>query len=128
MKAILAIHVVSSKIWPLHDKQNNKYHTMLTFDAENSVVCLELTPQSGKPWYGKEIIYENEQCFLAEYRQNNCGVDVFDVTDSVIAGKTLNFCFQDQVDNLDTISGYNVAQIVKFMLSIAKLHHLLKTK
>ena len=56
MKSILDKHSVPSKIWLLHDIHNNKFHTVLTFYLENKTVYLELTPQSGKPWYGKEII------------------------------------------------------------------------
>ena len=49
------------------------------------IVYLELTPQSSKPWYGKEIIYNSTQDFLAEYERNN--YDVSDVTDCIFIGE-----------------------------------------
>ena len=89
MKTLLANHDVSSKIWLLHDKQKGKFHTILTFYLEGKTVYLELTPQSGKPWYGREIIFDSEQSFVNEYKQNDS--DVIDVTDAVIIGKTPDF-------------------------------------
>ena len=89
MKSILDKHSVPSKIWLLHDIQNNKFHTVLTFSLESKTVYLELTPQSGKPWYGKEIIFDSEQSFVNEYKKNDC--DVIDVTDDVIIGKAPDF-------------------------------------
>ena len=41
-------------------KVNNKVHTILTFNVSDKTIYLELTPQSNKPYYGKEIIYNNE--------------------------------------------------------------------
>lgn len=89
MKAFLEEQDVSCKIWLLHNKQRNKMHTILTFYAENKVVYLELTPQSGKPWYGKEIIYDNEQGLLDEYKKNN--YEIVDVTECVIIGEAPEF-------------------------------------
>lgn len=89
MKSILDEHNVPSKIWLLHDIQNNKFHTVLTFFLENKTVYLELTPQSGKPWYGKEIVFDSEQSFIDEYSQNK--QEVSDVTDSVSIGKAPDF-------------------------------------
>ena len=89
MRFILNKHNVPSKIWLLHDKQKSKFHTVLTFYLEGKTVYLELTPQSGKPWYGKEIVFDSEQSFVNEYKKNNC--DVIDVTDAVIVGKTPDF-------------------------------------
>ena len=89
MKSILDKHRVPSKIWLLHDFKNSKFHTVLTFCLESKTVYLELTPQSGKPWYGKEIIFDSEQSFVNEYRKNDC--DVIDVTDDVIIGKAPDF-------------------------------------
>ena len=89
MKSILNKHSVPSKIWLLHGIQNNKFHNVLTFYLENKTVYLELTPQSGKPWYGKEIIFDSEQSFVNEYKKNDC--DVIDVTDDVIIGKAPDF-------------------------------------
>ena len=95
MKTLLANHDVSSKIWLLHDKQKGKFHTILTFYLEGKTVYLELTPQSGKPWYGKEIIFNSEQSFVNEYKKNDC--DVIDVTDAVIIGKAPDFLLSRMV-------------------------------
>ena len=89
MRSILDKHSVSSKIWLLQDIHNSKFHTVLTFCLENKTVYLELTPQSDKPWYGKEIIFDSEQSFVNEYKKNDC--DVIDVTDDVIIGKAPDF-------------------------------------
>ena len=59
MKAILEEQNIPNKIWLLHDKQRGKFHTILTFYIENKTIYLELTPQSTKPWYGKEIVFDN---------------------------------------------------------------------
>ena len=85
IKSILDKHNVPSKIWLLHDIPNSKFHTVLTFYLDNKTVYLELTPQSNKAWYGKEIIFDSEQSFMNEYKKNDC--DVIDVTDYVIIGK-----------------------------------------
>jgi len=82
MRWLLNKHNIPSKTWLLYNKQKNKVHTILTFEAENKIVYLELTPQSSKAWYGKEIIYSNEQEFLSEYEEND--YDVSDVTDSIV--------------------------------------------
>ena len=89
MRSVLDKHCIPSKIWLLHDKQSEKYHTVLTFYLESKTVYLELTPQSGKPWYGKEIVFDSEQSFVNEYARNDC--DVIDVTDNVIIGKRPDF-------------------------------------
>ena len=89
MRWLLNKHNIPSKIWLLYNKQKNKVHTILTFEAENKIVYLELTPQSSKAWYGKEIIYSNEQEFLSEYEKND--YDVSDVTDSIVIGQQPEF-------------------------------------
>jgi hypothetical protein len=89
MKFILDKYSVPSKIWLLHDINNSKFHTVLTFYLENKTVYLELTPQSDKAWYGKEIIFDSEQSFVNEYKKNDC--DVIDVTDDVIISKAPDF-------------------------------------
>ena len=89
MKSILDKYSVPSKIWLLHDIHNSKFHTVLTFCLENKTVYLELTPQSKKPWYGKEIIFDSEQSFVNKYEKNDC--DVIDVTDDVVIGKAPDF-------------------------------------
>ena len=92
MRQILEEYKVPSKIWLLYHKGKNKAHTVLTFEAEGKVVYLELTPQSSKPWYGKEIVYEKEQAFLQE--QENNGLEVIDVTDRVIFGERPYFLLE----------------------------------
>ena len=85
MKSILDKLNIPSKIWLLFNKEKNKVHTILTFEAENKIVYLELTPQSSKTWYGQEIIYENEQEIVQEYEKN--GYEITDVTDLIIVGE-----------------------------------------
>lgn len=89
MQTILAAHDIPSKIWLLFNKSKKKVHTILTFEAEGKIVYLELTPQSAKPWYGKEIVYSSEEEFLEEYRENN--YEVSDVTKDVIIGEQPEF-------------------------------------
>ena len=89
MKSILDEYGISSKIWLLHDRKDGKLHTVLTFYLEDKVIYLELTPQSGKPWYGKELIFDSEQSFMAGYIKDGC--EVIDVTDSVIIGEVPDF-------------------------------------
>ena len=89
MKSILDEYGISSKIWLLHDRKDGKLHTVLTFYLEDKVIYLELTPQSGKPWYGKELIFDSEQSFIAGYIKDGC--EVIDVTDSVIIGEVPDF-------------------------------------
>lgn len=83
---------VPCKLWLLHNKTKNKVHTIPTFEADGKIVYLELTPQSSKAWYGKEIIYNNEQEFLQEYKGNN--YDVTDVTNRIIIGEQPHFLLE----------------------------------
>jgi len=89
MKSILDEHSISSKMWLLHDSKNGKFHTVLTFYLEEKVIYLELTPQSGKPWYGKEMIFDSDQSFMDRYLED--GYEVIDVTDSIIIGEAPDF-------------------------------------
>ena len=73
-------------------EKKNKVHTIPTFEAESKVIYLELTPQSAKPWYSKDIIYSNEQEFLKEYEQNN--YEVSDITDRIIIGEPPMFLLE----------------------------------
>lgn len=92
IKQILNELHIPCKLWLLHNKTKNKVHTIPTFEAEGKVVYLELTPQSAKPWYGKEIIYDNEQEFLDEYAENN--YDVSDITDRIVLGEQPHFLLE----------------------------------
>lgn len=89
MKDILDEVSVPSKIWLLHDTQHGKFHTVLTFYLENKTIYLELTPQSSKPWYGKEIVFDNEQGFISEYSKDGC--EAIEITDSVVIGEKPEF-------------------------------------
>ncbi len=89
MKTMLANYGISSKIWLLNYTKRNKFHTILTFEAESKVVYLELTPQSRKPWYGKEIVYENEKDLVSEYSKGDCEIE--DITNYVIIGNPPEF-------------------------------------
>ena len=86
MRELLNEYGIPCRIWLIF---KNSPHTILTFEAEEKIVYLELTPQSTKPSYGKEIIYENEQAFVAEYREN--GYDISDVTDYIEIGRPPDF-------------------------------------
>ncbi len=92
MRQILGGYNVPSKIWLFYQKQKNKVHTILTFEAEGKTVYLELTPESNKPWYGKEIVYASEQSFLREQESN--GYEISDVTDKVIIGERPYFLLE----------------------------------
>ena len=83
---------VPCKLWLLHNKTKNKVHTIPIFEAEGKFVYLELTPQSAKSWYGKEIIYDNEQEFLKDYEQNN--YDISDITAAIIIGEQPHFLLE----------------------------------
>ena len=85
MKYILNEYEISSKIWLLHEKNKNKVHTILTFEAENKIVYLELTPQSNKPNYGKEILFDSIEQLLVKFKNN--GIDIENVTDQLIIGE-----------------------------------------
>jgi hypothetical protein len=92
MKKLLLEKDISSKIWLLHHKAKNKVHTILTFAAEGKTVYLELTPQSAKPWYGKEIIYDSEAALIEEYEAN--GYDITEVTGRVKVGEQPHFLLE----------------------------------
>ena len=89
MKAILDEQNVPSKIWLLHDRQREKFHTIMTFYVENKTIYLELTPQYAKPWYGKEMVFDNEQSFISEYSKDSC--EVIEITDFVSVGEAPEF-------------------------------------
>ena len=95
MKSILENYGIICKIWLLDYTTKAKFHTILTFSADKKVVYLELTPQSQKPWYGKEIIYDNEETMISEYKKHGC--NMFDVTDEVFVGKAPDFILSRMV-------------------------------
>ena len=89
MKKILDEEKIQSKIWLLHKKVYNKVHTILTFNVSYKTIYLELTPQSNKPNYGKEIIYNNENELNKEFQ--NEGYDVIDISNDIAPGEYPEF-------------------------------------
>ncbi len=86
MKIILDEINVPSKIWLLYHNLKKTPHTILTFEAEEKLVYLELTPQSNKPWYGKEIVYSNEQSLIEQFQKENYAI--VEITDKIIIGNS----------------------------------------
>ena len=84
MKSILDEINVQSKIWLLYHNAKRTPHTILTFEAEKKLVYLELTPQSNKPWYGKEIIFNDERDRVKEFREKD--FIIIEVTEKIIIG------------------------------------------
>ena len=84
MKSILDEINVQSKIWLLYHNAKRTPHTILTFEAEEKLVYLELTPQSNKPWYGKEILYENEHSFVDSFQKDD--FTIIEITDKLAIG------------------------------------------
>ncbi len=91
MRLLLDNCGIDSRLWLLYNKEKNRPHTVLTFRTENKTVYLELTPQSSKPWYGKERIYRCDDEFMMEYR--DMGYDVYDITASVVPDEPPHFLF-----------------------------------
>ncbi len=89
MDAILKKNSLSSKIWLLYNDAKTKYHTVLTFEAENKPIYLELTPQSSKPYYGKEKIYDCQSDFISEFQNN--GWSIFEITNKIIIGSSPDY-------------------------------------
>ncbi len=84
MKSILDKINVKSRVWLLYHTVKKTPHTILTFEAEEKLVYLELTPQSNKVWYGKEIIYSNEYDLIKDHQEKN--FTVTEVTDKIVIG------------------------------------------
>ncbi len=84
MKHILDELNVPSKLWLLHHNVKKTPHTILTFEAEEKVVYLELTPHSNKPWYGKEILYENEHGFVNSFQKTD--FTIIEITNQIKIG------------------------------------------
>lgn len=85
MKTILDNCNVPCKIWLIYHRVKKKEHTILTFEAEGKIVYLELTPQSNKPWYGKEILYSDEKTFIEEFQKDFI---IAEITDKIVIGNT----------------------------------------
>ena len=84
MKTILDKINIQNKIWLIRHNTKNNNHTILTFAAEEKLVYLELTPQSNKPWYGKELLYDNEHSFIESFKKEN--YTIVEITDKIIIG------------------------------------------
>lgn len=89
MKKILDEEKINNKIWLLHNTEKNKVHTILTFKVCEKIVYLELTPQSNKPNYATEIIYNTEYEFINYFEKH--GFEVIDITNDIIPGEYPNF-------------------------------------
>ena len=84
MKEILFEQDVESKIWMLFLREKRKVHSVLTFEMDEKIVYLELTPQSGKSNYGKEILFESIEGFVSYWEQQ--GYIVSDITELCVPG------------------------------------------
>ena len=89
MKEILFEQAIESKIWMLFLKEKRKAHSVLTFEIDGRIVYLELTPQSGKSNYGKEILFEGIEEFVSFWEQQ--GYIVSDITDVCTPGANPDF-------------------------------------
>ena len=89
MRHLLAPYRIPNKIWLLHRPAGGAVHTVLTFEAEGQVVYLELTPQSGKPWYGKPLCYPTQEAFLRQFAAD--GFEVTEVTHRIVSGQPPDF-------------------------------------
>lgn len=89
MKEILLEQAVESKIWMIFIKEKRKVHSVLTFEIDGKIVYLELTPQSGKSNYGKEILFDRIEEFVSYWEQQ--GYIVRDITDECTVGTNPTF-------------------------------------
>ena len=64
-------------------------YSVLTFEIDGRIVYLELTPQSGKSNYGKEILFEGIEEFVSFWEQQ--GYIVSDITDVCTPGANPDF-------------------------------------
>ena len=78
-----------SRIWLTRQREKGSVHTVLTFEAEEKTVYLELTPKSTKRWYGKQILYDSAYRFISDFDAN--GYDMYDVTDEIKIGEAPTF-------------------------------------
>ncbi len=89
MKEILDKQNIESKIWMIFQKEKKKVHAILTFELLSQVVYLELTPQSGKSNYGKELLFADEE-ELSRYWTEQ-GYQIQDITGICIPGAEPSF-------------------------------------
>lgn len=84
MKSILDKIYVKSRIWLLYHTVKRTPHTILTFESEEKLVYLELTPQYNKDRYGKEIIYNNKYDLIKDLQEKD--FIVTEITDKIVIG------------------------------------------
>lgn len=89
MKKILDENNISSKILLVHNVCKNKFHTIIIFTIDEKVIYLELTPKSNKPYYGKELIYSNEEELKKMFK--NQSLDIIDITNEIKIGSKPDF-------------------------------------
>ena len=92
MKALLDQQKALNRIWLLYQREKGKAHTVLTFQVEGKTVYLELTHQSAKPWYGRELVYDSEETFQQAYYQK--GFEIIDVTEQIEIGQPPRFLLE----------------------------------
>ena len=90
-KDILNEKGIGSRIWLVFEQERKKPHAVLTFRADQAVVYLELTPQSGKENYGKELVFEEEEAFIRYWEQKNCLIR--EITELCVPGRRPDFFF-----------------------------------
>ena len=86
MKDILDQQGIGSKIWMICQVEKKKVHSILTFESSSRVIYLELTPQSGKPNYGKELLFADEEELAGYWKER--GYFIQDIT---------NICNQERI-------------------------------
>ena len=84
MKELLREAGKDGKIWMLFQKERKKFHSVLTFEVDDEIVYLELTPQSGKENYGKELVFDREDAFHQYWEEMNYTVQ--EITETCIPG------------------------------------------
>ena len=89
MKEMLDNMSVNCQIRLIRHRERGSVHTIISFEAEERLVYLELTPESNKPWYGKEIIYSNADELISAFDED--GFDIYDVTNDIVIGEAPNF-------------------------------------
>lgn len=89
MKDILDGRKIPSRIWAIHNRTKNTNHCIMTFTCDGKIIYLELTPQSSKDNYGKEIIYSDTEEFQKDFETK--GYDITEITEQVIVGSSPEF-------------------------------------
>ena len=94
MKDILDQQGIGSKIWMICQVEKKKVHSILTFESSSRVIYLELTPQSGKPNYGKELLFADEEELAGYWKER--GYFIQDITNICKPGADPSF-FMDMI-------------------------------